>query len=323
MKELSGRIAVVTGGGSGMGRELVRLLVAEGCHVAMCDVSRHGMAETRRQCEAAGLPQGLRITAHLADVSSEADLLRFRDEARDEHATDRIHLLFNNAGIGGGGSMVANSRDEWERTFNICWGGVYLATRAFLPLLQAADAAHIVNTSSMNGFWASVGPDAPHTAYSAAKFAVRGFTEALMTDLRLNAPHIKVSVVMPGHIGTGFRTNSLKVQAGNESDELDARQIAQARARLTSMGRDSSALSDDQLKAMLAERARRFLTDAPTSAAEAAAIILDGVKADRWRILVGSDAQLMDRMVREDPEHAYEEQFFARFAAAAGWHPGR
>ena len=76
MKELSGRIAVVTGGGSGMGRELVRLLVAEGCHVAMCDVSRHGMAETRRQCEATGLPQGLRVTAHLADVSSEADVMR-------------------------------------------------------------------------------------------------------------------------------------------------------------------------------------------------------------------------------------------------------
>jgi len=323
MKEFSGRIAVVTGGGSGMGRELVRLLVAEGCHVAMCDVSKLGMAETRGQCEATGLPQGVRVTSHLADVSNEADMRRFRDEAAEQHATDHFHLLFNNAGIGGGGSMIANGRDEWERTFNICWGGVYLATRAFLPLLQAADEGHIVNTSSMNGFWASVGPNAPHTAYSAAKFAVKGFSEALITDLRLNAPHIKVSVVMPGHIGTGFRINSLKVQTGNDSDDLDARQIAQARARLASMGEDPSALPDGEIKAMLAERARRFLLDAPTSAAEAAAIILDGVKADRWRILVGSDAQLMDRMVREDPEHAYEAEFFARFAAAAGWHPGR
>jgi len=256
-------------------------------------------------------------------VSIEAQLLDFRDELSRELDTDKIHLLFNNAGVGGGGSLFTDARANWERTFNICWGGVYLGTRAFLPLLQAADEAHIINTSSMNGFWASIGPDAPHTAYSAAKFAVKGFSEALMTDLRLNAPHIKVSVVMPGHIGTGFRTNSLKVQTGNESDELDSRQIAQARARLASMGKDASALSDDEIKALLAERARRFLSDAPTTAAEAAAIILEGVKADKWRILVGSDAQLMDRMVRDDPDHAYEEPFFARFAAAAGWHPGR
>src|SRR6476660_4991320 len=251
MKEFSGRIAVVTGGGSGMGRELVRLLVTEGCHVAMCDVSSRGLAETLRLCTAAGLPQGVRITSHVADVSKEADVLSFLNETKAQHATDRIHLLFNNAGISGGGSLIVNSQDEWERTFNICWGGVYLCTRAFLPLLQAADQAHIVNTSSMNGFWASIGPSAPHTAYSAAKFAVKGFSEALVTDLRLNAPHIKVSVVMPGHIGTGFRSNSLKVQTGNDSDEPDARQIAQARARLTSMGKDSSALSDDEIKAGL------------------------------------------------------------------------
>ena len=255
MKEFSGRIAVVTGGGSGMGRELVRQLAAEGCHVAMCDVSARRLAETEQLCQAAGLPQGVRVTSHLADVSREADVLRFRDEVAAQHAAGCVHLLFNNAGISGGGSLIVNDRAEWERTFNICWGGVYLTTRAFLPLLRAADEAHLVNTSSINGFWASVGPDVPHTAYAAAKFAVKGFTEALIADFRMNAPHIKVSVVMPGHIGTGIRVNSLKVQTSNESDELDAAQLAQVRARLASMGRDGSALSDAEIQAMLAERA--------------------------------------------------------------------
>ena len=97
MKDFSGRVAVVTGGGSGMGRELVRQLVAEGCAIAMCDVSTRGTAETERMCEAAGMPQGLRVTSHAADVSNEADVLRFRDEVSVQHATDRIHLLFNNA----------------------------------------------------------------------------------------------------------------------------------------------------------------------------------------------------------------------------------
>ena len=216
MKDFAGRIAVVTGGGSGMGRELVRQLVAEACNVAFCDVSPAGMAETQRLCEAAGLPQGLRVTTHIADVSDPEQVQRFRDEVADRHATDKIHLLFNNAGIGGGGSMIAHSAAEWEKTFNICWGGVYNCTRAFLPMLLKAEAGHIVNTSSVNGFWASIGPGLPHTAYSAAKFAVKGFTEALMTDLKINAPHIKCSVVMPGHIGTGIATNSRKIHSGSD-----------------------------------------------------------------------------------------------------------
>src|SRR5229473_901858 len=171
MHDLAGRIAVVTGGGSGMGRELVRQLVAEGCNVALCDVSERHMAETKRLCEQERLPQGLRVTTHVADVSDEAQVLRFRDAVAEQQETDKIHLLFNNAGIGGGGSMIASSREEWEKTFNVCWGGVYNSTRAFLPMLQRADEGHIVNTSSISGFWASIGPRVPHTAYSAAKFA--------------------------------------------------------------------------------------------------------------------------------------------------------
>src|ERR1700761_4842948 len=152
MKDFSGRIAVVTGGGSGMGRELVLQLAAEGCAIAMCDVSARGVEETRRQCEAAGLPQGLRVTTHVADVSNEADVLRFRDDVSIQHATDRIHLLFNNAGISGGGSMIANERAEWERTFNICWGGVYLNTRAFLPMLRADDDIGKMHTERARRF---------------------------------------------------------------------------------------------------------------------------------------------------------------------------
>ena len=174
---------------------------------------RREWRKPQRLCEAAGLPQGLRVTTHLADVSDAAQVERFRDEVAERHGTDRIHLLFNNAGIGGGGSMFAHSREEWERTFNVCWGGVYNCTRAFLPMLLKAEEGHIVNTSSVNGFWASIGPRIPHTAYSAAKFAVKGFTEALITDLKINAPHIKCSVVMPGHIGTSIPLNSRKIQA--------------------------------------------------------------------------------------------------------------
>ena len=322
MQDFAGKIAVVTGGGTGMGRELVRQLVAEGCNVAMCDVSAANMAETRRLCEAGGVRQGLRITTHIADVSDEAQVLRFRDDAAQQQDTDRIHLLFNNAGIGGGGSMIANSREEWEKTFNVCWGGVYYNTRAFLPLLQKADAAHIVNTSSINGFWASVGPTMPHTAYSAAKFAVKGFTEALIADLRVNAPHIKCSVVMPGHIGTSIVANSRKVQSGNQTDEIGSQEIAQARARIASTGKDASALSDDDIRARMAERARKFLEEAPTTAVQAATIILDGVKAGRWRILVGPDAQIIDRRVRNDPERAYDVDFFEDFAKEVGWRLG-
>jgi NAD(P)-dependent dehydrogenase (short-subunit alcohol dehydrogenase family) len=322
MKDLAGRIAVVTGGGTGMGRELVRQLVAEGCNVSMCDVSAQTIAETKRLCESERLPQGLRITTHLADVSDEAQVQRFRNEVADRQDTDKIHLLFNNAGIGGGGSMLAHSREEWEKTFNVCWGGVYYNTRAFLPMLQKADRGHIVNTSSVNGFWASVGPRVPHTAYSAAKFAVKGFSEALITDLRINAPHILCSVVMPGHIGTSIVANSRKIQAGSESDEITAAEIAQARPRIAAAGVDVSALSDDDIRARMVERARSFLEDAPTSAAEAATIILDGVKADQWRILVGEDAHKLDARVRQSPERAYDLDFFESVAAEIGWRLG-
>jgi NAD(P)-dependent dehydrogenase (short-subunit alcohol dehydrogenase family) len=312
MKHFEGRIAVITGGGTGMGRELARQLAAAGCHVAMCDVSEEAMAETKALCEA-DAPAGTRVTTFVADVSDEAQVLAFRDAVADAHG-DHINLLFNNAGIGGGGSMVVDDRAEWERTFAICWGGVYLCTRTFLPLLLASDEGHVVNTSSVNGFWATLGPNVAHTAYSAAKFAVKGFTEALITDFRMNAPHLHASVVMPGHIGTSIAINSSRM-FGRDPKELTEEQVAQLRERLARRGFDVSGASDDDLRLGMQLQAEAFRDNAPMTAAQAATVILDGVRSNEWRILVGDDAVVLDQMVREHPLDAYEPDFMDRLQA--------
>ncbi|MGH6871564.1 MAG: SDR family oxidoreductase [Rhizomicrobium sp.] len=313
MKDFSGKFAVITGGGTGMGRELAIQLVAEGCNVAMCDVSVENMAKTQELCVKEA-PQGTRVATFKADVSLEDQMLRWAENVKKELDTDHIHLLINNAGIGGGGSIVNGDRAQWEKTFNVCWGGVYYGVRAFLPLLMKASAGHIVNTSSVNGFWASIGPGRPHTAYSAAKFAVKGFTEALMTDLALNAPHIKCSVVMPGHIGTEIVANSRKVLSG--SDKVDA---GAARKMMSAMGMDVAAMTDEQIAAMVEMQAAAFRDTAPTSAAQAAKVILDGVKTEKWRILVGKDAEFLDSQVRVAPEKAYTPEFYQALIDGTEW----
>jgi NAD(P)-dependent dehydrogenase (short-subunit alcohol dehydrogenase family) len=272
----AGCVAVVTGGGTGMGRELVRQLAADGCDVATCDVVAETLAETADLVAAAGSTG--QVLTGLADVSDEAQVLAFRDQVAGWRP--HVHLLFNNAGIGGGGSIVAGDRAQWDKTFGICWNGVYFNTLAFLPLLMKADRGHVVNTSSVNGFWASLGPDRPHTAYSAAKFAVKGFTEALITDFRVNAPHLRASVVMPGHIGTSIALNSMRMFSG--SGELDP---------------------------MMRQMGEMFRDMAPMTSAEAATVILDAVKRGEWRILVGDDAVRLDRRVRANPLAAYEPGF--------------
>ena len=162
MHHFAGKLAVVTGGGTGMGRELARQLSAEGCHVAMCDVSATSMADTQALCEAddAGRHRRLDVRRRRLRRGPAGRLPRPR-RRRPTH-TDHIDLLFNNAGIGGGGSFVDDDRDEWEQVFGVCWGGVYLGTRTFLPMLLASEAGHVVNTSSVNGFWATLGGNAAH-----------------------------------------------------------------------------------------------------------------------------------------------------------------
>ena len=321
MDSFADKLAVITGGGTGMGRELARQLAAEGCHVATCDVSEEAMAETRDLCRKEG-PADLRITTHLADVSLREEVDAFRNAVVREHETDHVNLLFNNAGIGGAGSFLVDGEEAWEKTFAVCWNGVYNCSRAFMPLLVASDEAHVVNTSSVNGFWASLGPQTAHTSYSAAKFAVKGFTEALVNDCRLNAPHVGVSLVMPGHVGTSIIINSSRI-LGFDPKELTDDQVEEARGRIERMmGVDLSASSDEQIKLLLQARAEQFRDEAPMSAAEAARVILDGVREKRWRILVGDDAHVLDRLVRENPEEAYEPSFFERLVAETNWQLG-
>ncbi len=127
----------------------------------------------------------------------------------------------------------------------------------------------------MNGLWAALGPGMPNTAYSAAKFAVRGFTEALIEDLRSNAPQVRVAVVMPGHVGTDIIGNTLRAH-GKDPDQ------------------------------MLIDISNDFRDKAPLSAAQAATLILDGVRSGAWRILVGQDAAMIDERIRANPEAAYD-----------------
>jgi len=299
IKDFAGKIAVITGGGTGMGRELALQLVAQGCDVAMCDLSSDSMATSVELCRAQA-PQGIRVTSFVCDVADDDALQAFAEHVQEAFNTRFINLLFNNAGIAGGGSFLTESQEQWEKTFNICWGGVYNGCRAFMPLLVASDTGHIVNTSSINGFWASSGPNSAHTAYSAAKFAVKGFTEALITDLKLNAPHIKTSVVMPGHIGTSILLNT-GVHAADSK-----------RSVLRMMGADDRAMNEEDVTRTLQTAGESFRDRAPTTAAQAATIILDGVKEERWRILVGADAQALDEQVRQHPERAYDSDFRQR-----------
>ena len=309
MKDFSGKLAVITGGGSGMGRELAVQLSAQGCAVAMCDLSTENLEATTELCRK-GAPTGTEISTHMCDVSDESQVLTFRDEVEARHPRGHINLLFNNAGIGGGGSFVSDSRDEWEKTFGVCWFGVYYCTRAFMPLLIASDVGHLINTSSVNGFWATLGADIPHTAYSSAKFAVKGFSEALINDLRVNAPHVSVSVVMPGHIGTNIAINTGRILGQPDPLDLPDEEIEKFRGRLNRSGADVGALNNDQLRIALKQRGVDFRELAPTTSAQAASIILEGVASEQWRILVGDDAAELDRRVRETPEAAYEPDFY-------------
>ena len=246
----------------------------------------------------------VKISMHVCDVFIEDKVNQFKHEVLDQHDTDKINLLFNNAGIGGGGSFVEGSREEWEKCFAVCWYGVYYCTRAFMDYIVSSEEGHIINTSSINGFWASLG-GTPHTSYSAAKFAVKGFSEALIDDLRVNAPHVNVSVVMPGHIGTSIAENTGKILGGKRTEE----DLEKIKENMIKMGLPVHNFSPEQIEQQIKDNAEAFKNNAPTTSEQAAEIILSAVKRKEWRILVGDDAKAIDQWVRNDPENAYEITF--------------
>jgi NAD(P)-dependent dehydrogenase (short-subunit alcohol dehydrogenase family) len=309
----TGKVAVVTGGGSGMGRELVRQLGSQGCSVATCDLHADAVAETAEMASARA-SDGALVTDHVCDVADEAQVLRFRDELLERHATDHLDLVFSNAGIGGGASFFRDPREAWERTFAIDWWGVYYCARVFLPLLIASREGVLVNTSSVSGFWATLGPRRPNSAYSTAKFAVKGFSEALIEDLRVNAPHVRVAVVMPGHVGTNILTNSRRVLGLPEPQDMTDAELESAREELVGRGALVGDRSTQELRQMAARLTIEFRDHAPITSAQAAAIILDGVRSGSWRILIGRDATMLDTFVRAEPEAAYEYAALAQYA---------
>jgi len=316
MDSFSGKLAVVTGGGSGMGRELVRQLAAQGCSVGVCDVNADTVAETATLARA-GAPPGVVVTSHACDVSDEAQVLRFRDEVLAGHAGEHVDLVFSNAGTGGGASFVNDPREDWEHTFAVDWWGVYYCARAFLPLLIASGGGVLVNTSSVNGFWATLGPGIPNTAYSTAKFAVKGFTEALIEDLRTNAPQVRVAVVMPGHVGTDIIANSMRARGLLPVGEQLTEDQQKTLAELIRRGALPEGASAGELRQLLEKMNTDFRNSAPLDAAGAATIILDGVRSGAWRILVGQDADALDGFVRAKPEAAYDYALLASMAPNA------
>jgi NAD(P)-dependent dehydrogenase (short-subunit alcohol dehydrogenase family) len=310
----TGKLAVVTGGGAGIGRELVRQLAAQGCSVAACDLNPDTVAVTAATAWALA-PPGVAVTGHACDVSDEAQVLRFRAELLEQHVSDHVDLVFSNAGIFGGASFVKDSREEWERTFNVNWWGVYYCARTFLPLLIASGDGVLVNISSVAGFWATAGAGAPITAYSTSEFAIKGFSEALVEDLRSNAPQVRVVVVMPGVVNTDIYLNSRRALGLPEWDQLSDAQLLEllpenTRATLIAMGLLAEDFSADDLRQVI-RRMKPELQDQGFTAAQAATIILDGVRSGAWRILVGEEAKILDEHVRVNPEAPFNYENYA------------
>lgn len=199
IKTFDEKVAVITGGGSGIGQALACQLGASGCDIALLDVNLKGMQETKKKLSG----KGVKITLHVADVSDEQAMSTVADDVIAAHG--RVNLLFNNAGITYAKSFEGHSLEDWKRIIGINLWGVIYGCHFFLPhLKEQAGNAHIINLSSMVAF---VGPP-EQTSYSATKAAIKGFSESLWAEL--HGQGVGVTIVHPGAIRTAIMDEALK-----------------------------------------------------------------------------------------------------------------
>ena len=254
MQDLTGRVAAITGAASGIGRALAEQLAAAGCHLALSDIDEAGLAETVSRCEG----RGVKVTSTRVDVADRDAVIAWADQVVAEHGS--VNLLFNNAGVAVGFTVESMSYEDLDWLLGINLGGVLNGTKAFLPHLKASGAGHVVNVSSVFGL---IGVPT-QSAYNAAKFGVRGFTEALRLELKIERSPVSCTVVHPG----GVNTNIVR----------SARMDADAAS-----GRDPVA---------------GFEKIARTSPDDAAAAILRAVRKDRRRVVIGRDGKVIDLLSR-------------------------
>lgn len=265
MKDFKGKVAAITGAGSGIGRALSRDLAGRGCHLALSDINTATLAETAALCAAAGV----RVTTRQLDVADRAAVHAWADAVAGEHG--KVNLIFNNAGVALGSTVEHTPYADFEWLMNINFWGVVHGTQAFLPhLRRSGEDGHVVNISSIFGLVAAPG----NGVYNAAKFAVRGYTEALRMELDLAepaaGPRISATCVHPG----GIKTNIAKA-ARFDKDSLATINVT------------------DPEKAR-ASFERQFITTPEA----AAATILRAVQRDARRVLVGPDAHVIDMAAR-------------------------
>ena len=258
MQDFGGKVVAITGAGSGIGRALAVDLAGRGAHLALCDIDAAGIAETVAMCQGSGS----KVTSTLVDVADRTAVFAWADEVVAEHG--RVNMIVNNAGVAVGATVEHGSYDDMEWLMGINFWGVVHGTKAFLPHLKASGDGHVVNISSVFGLVSIP----TQSAYNAAKFAVRGFSDALRIELEIERADVSVTTIHPGGIKTNIARN------------------ARVDPSVADVGGDATTFVDefDKLARTTPERAARQ--------------ILTAVERNRRRALIGRDAIVFDLMSR-------------------------